>query len=243
MARGPVLPDVDAVVELFRRTDADRNWLADRLADRPSRLLYVGHATAAESGRADDAALYLADDRPLTASDVMSMELVMPPRVALLACASGGDYRFDEATGLVAAAVLGGAQLVTATLWSLPTTAGYQQFTQLIDGDPMAGVIIAVDQAHAVRGGGLRGQPLATGPDAKWRGATTGQPCLLGGPGHVHRRRRPPAFNSAARTPRRTTRPRAGSRHPRHCPVQPRPAPTPEPRRSRARGTAHPPAC
>jgi hypothetical protein len=148
MARGPVLPIVDAAVELFRRTDADWNWLADRLADDPSRVLFVGHASAADSGSADRAALHLADERPLTAADVMSLQLVMPPRVALLACASGGDYRFDEATGLVAAAVLGGAQLVTATLWSLPTTAGYRQFTQVTDADPMADVIVAVDDAH-----------------------------------------------------------------------------------------------
>jgi hypothetical protein len=148
MARGPVLPAVDSAVELFRRTDADRKWLAARLADDPSRLLFVGHATAADSGSADQAALHLADERPLTASDVMSLQLNMPPRVALLACASGGDYRFDEATGLVAAAVLGGAQLVTATLWSLPTTAGYRQFAHVTSGDPMADVIVAVDEAH-----------------------------------------------------------------------------------------------
>ena len=77
------------------------------LADGPSRLLFVGHATAADSGRAAQAALHVADERPLTASDLMSLQLAMPPRVALLACASGGDYRFDEATGLVAAIVLG----------------------------------------------------------------------------------------------------------------------------------------
>jgi hypothetical protein len=148
MTRGPVLPVAEAAVELFRRTDADWNWLADRLDDGPSRLMFVGHASAADSGSADRAALHLADERPLTAADVMSMRLVMPPRVALLACASGGDYRFDEATGLVAAAVLGGAQLVTATLWSLPTTAGYRQFTQATDADPMAAVIVAVDEAH-----------------------------------------------------------------------------------------------
>jgi hypothetical protein len=148
IARGPVLPSVAAAVELFRRTDADWNWLSARLADRPSRLLFVGHATAAESGSADQAALHLADERPLTASDVMSLRLAMPPRVALLACASGGDYRFDEATGLVAAVVLGGAQLVTATLWSLPTTAGYRQFAHVNDGDPMADVVVAVDHAH-----------------------------------------------------------------------------------------------
>ena len=72
--------------------------------------------------------LHLADERPLTAADLMSAKLSMPPRIAMVACASGGDYQFDEATGLVAAMILGGAQLVTATLWSLPTAAGYRQF-------------------------------------------------------------------------------------------------------------------
>ena len=93
---------------MFRRTDADRAWLAGLLAQAPSRLLYVGHATAADGdvGHADRAALHLADDRPLTASDLMSAKLPLPPRVALLACASGGDYQFDEATGLVAAMIL-----------------------------------------------------------------------------------------------------------------------------------------
>jgi hypothetical protein len=163
MERRPVLPDVETAVELFRRTDADRRWLGKLLARAPSRLLFVGHATAAEGdrGHADSAALHLAcraavpgdadaigDHRPLTASDLMALQLPMPPRVALLACASGGDYRFDEATGLVAAIMLGGAQLVTATLWSLPTTAGYRKFASVAHGDPMADAIIAVDCAH-----------------------------------------------------------------------------------------------
>lgn len=155
----PVLPAVDAAVELFRRQDADRTWLAKLLAQAPSRLLYVGHASSAE-GQADRAALHLADTaeipgdadaigdhRPLTASDLMGLQLPMPPRVAMLACGSGGDYQFDEATGLVAAMILGGAQLVTATLWSLPTTAAYRQFTAAA-ADPMADAVIAVDRAH-----------------------------------------------------------------------------------------------
>ncbi|MGD1204800.1 CHAT domain-containing protein [Mycobacterium seoulense] len=159
----PVLPAVDAAVELFRRQDADRTWLAKLLAQAPSRLLYVGHASSAE-GQADRAALHLADTadtpgdadpigehRPLTASDLMALQLPMPPRVALLACGSGGDYQFDEATGLVAAMVLGGAQLVTATLWSLPTTAAYRQFATAA-ADPMADVVAAVDRAHDAEG-------------------------------------------------------------------------------------------
>ena len=86
----------------------DAAWLASQLGQAPSRLLYVGHATAADGdvGHADRAALHLADDQPVTASDLMSAKLPLPPRVALMACASGGDYQFDEATGLVAAMIL-----------------------------------------------------------------------------------------------------------------------------------------
>ncbi|MFV9636104.1 CHAT domain-containing protein [Mycobacterium neumannii] len=147
--RRAVLPDVAAVTELFRRTDADRGWLAGQLARQPGRMVYVGHATAADgdAGHADRAALHLADERPLTAGELMAAGLPFPPRVALLACASGGDYQFDEASGLVAAMVLGGAQLVTATLWSLPTTAGYRQFAAS-EADPMSEAIVAVDRAH-----------------------------------------------------------------------------------------------
>ncbi|MFG1934232.1 CHAT domain-containing protein [Mycobacterium sp. NPDC048908] len=151
MRQRAVLPDVTDAVELFRRTDADRSWLGSQLDRKPSRLLYVGHATAADGdvGHADRAALHLADESPLTAADAMSAKLAMPPRIAMIACASGGDYQFDEATGLVAAMVLGGAQLVTATLWSLPTAAGYRQFAAGAgDHDPMAEAIIAVDRAH-----------------------------------------------------------------------------------------------
>lgn len=148
-ARRRILPAVTSATELFRRTDVDRDWLARTLVDEPCRLLYVGHASAAENttGRADQASLHLAEERPLMAADIMSRHMPMPPRVALLACASGGDYRFDEATGLVSAMVLAGAQLVTATLWSLPTTAGYRQFVGGTT-DPMAELVVAVDEAH-----------------------------------------------------------------------------------------------
>lgn len=163
MEREAVLPRVETALELFRRTDTDRAWLAGMLARRPGRLVFVGHASAADGdqGHADRAALHLAcraampglaeptgDHRPLIAADLMAADLVFPPRVALLACASGGDYRFDEATGLVAALVLAGAELVTATLWSLPTTAGYRKFTGTDIGDPMGETIAAVDTAH-----------------------------------------------------------------------------------------------
>lgn len=158
LAEGSVLPEVASAVELFRNADADRGWLVTQLNQRPGRLLFVGHATAAEGavGYADRAAVHLADAVPLSAADLMAARLTIPPRAALLACSSGGDYRFDEATGLVAALILGGAVLVTATLWSLPTTAGYRQFSSAADEftDPMAETVIAVDTAHRARDAG-----------------------------------------------------------------------------------------
>jgi hypothetical protein len=172
----PVLPDVAAAVELFRRTDADRPWLGRQLDRRPSRMLYVGHATAADGdvGHADRAALHLADERPLAAADLMSAKLPMPPRIAMIACASGGDYQFDEATGLVAAMILGGAQLVTATLWSLPTTAGYRQFAPAAaDHDPMAEAIIAVDRAHREPDAGRAVNLWQREQMRRWRGGDT----------------------------------------------------------------------
>jgi hypothetical protein len=204
MQRRAVLPNVDTAVELFRRPDADRNWLAELLAREPSRVLYVGHASSADGDpdhgiRADRAALHLActaripgdanaigDHRPLTASDLMSLRLPMPPRVALLACASGGDYQFDEATGLVAAMILGGAQLVTATLWSLPTAAAYRRFTApgteaTEVTDPMSEVIVAVDHAHEAADAGCAVNRWQREQMRRWRdGDLTANPLYWG---------------------------------------------------------------
>jgi hypothetical protein len=193
MGRRPVLPEVGDVVELFRRQDADRIWLAKQLAQAPSRLMYVGHASSA-SGRADRAALHLAcsagipgdaeaigDHRPLTASDLMSLQLPIPPRVALLACGSGGDYQFDEATGLVAAMILGGAELVSATLWSLPTSAAYGRFAAGESADPMADVVVAVDDAHDGADAGCAVNRWQRAQLRRWRdGDVTASPLYWG---------------------------------------------------------------
>jgi len=179
--RRDVLPAVDSVVDLFRSTDADRAWLARHLTRQPSRLLFVGHATAGDgdAGHADRAAVHLADPQPLTAAEMMTNRLPIPPRAALLACASGGDYRFDEATGLVAALILGGATLVTATLWSLPTTAGYRQFCGPAGelADPMAEAVIAVDSAHQVEDAGRAVNSWQRRQMSRWRaGDVTASP-------------------------------------------------------------------
>ncbi|MBO0680656.1 CHAT domain-containing protein [Mycolicibacterium sp. S2-37] len=169
MRAGSVLPDVGSPVELFRRTDADRTWLGRLLARGPSRLLFAGHASFDADGRADGAGLHLAESAPFTAADLMAAGYPIPPRVALIACASGGDYRFDEATGLVAALVLGGAQTVTATLWSLPTTAGYRRFTES-GADPMAELVCAVDEAHSDPEAGRAVNRWQRAQMRRWRG-------------------------------------------------------------------------
>ncbi|MCR1785504.1 CHAT domain-containing protein [Nocardioides carbamazepini] len=169
VAQAATLPVVADPVELFRRTDTDRRWLADQLAQRPSRMVFVGHVSAApDGGGAEGTALHLAcradlegaadpvgEHRPLQVRDLLELGAPIPPRVALLACASGGDYRFDEAAGLVAAMVLGGAEVVTATLWSLPTAAGFRQAAPDPSALPAAGsedlmseLVEAVDTAH-----------------------------------------------------------------------------------------------
>ncbi len=111
----------------------------------------------------------------------------MPPRVALLACASGGDYQFDEATGLVAATILGGAQLVTATLWSLPTTAAYRQFVAE-DGDPadpmtdpMTEIVAAIDSAHEADEAGCAVNRWQRAQMRRWRdGEASASPLYWG---------------------------------------------------------------
>ncbi|TRW83343.1 CHAT domain-containing protein [Mycolicibacterium sp. 018/SC-01/001] len=173
MSRREVLPPAGSAVELFRRTEADRGWLATQLRREPGRLLYVGHATAADGdvGLADRAAIHLAEAEPLSAGELMAAALPMPARVALLACASGGDYRFDEATGLVAALILNGAVLVTATLWSLPTTAGFRRFASAAteSADPMGDVVVAVDTAHDAPEAGRAVNAWQRAQLARWR--------------------------------------------------------------------------
>lgn len=134
---------------VFRRDDAGRAWLAEALAGgiepAASRLLYVGHVTS--STHALDARMHLADSaevpgraaptgphRPYSAADIALgapglAPLTAPNRVALIACDSGGDLRFSEPTGLMAAFAHRGAEYVTATRWTLPTEAGLRRFS------------------------------------------------------------------------------------------------------------------
>ncbi|MER7083824.1 CHAT domain-containing protein [Saccharopolyspora kobensis] len=150
----------------FRRNDFGRDRLAAELVGA-SRFLYVGHVTA--STHALDSRMHLSDGagttghaepvnghRPLTAADVVlghgsAKPLRAPNRVALVACESGGDLRFAEPTGLVAAFAHRGAEYVTATRWTLPTEAGLRRYVPGL-GDRAEGVlaeaILAVNAAH-----------------------------------------------------------------------------------------------
>jgi hypothetical protein len=176
-AQGRLLPAVDDPLEAFRRTDVDRTWLGKMLQDGVSRLVYVGHVTAAapDSGQSEDAELHLActadtigfatptrGHRPLSAKDLLlgtytlSPEPIagaqlwpIPSRVALIACESGGDMRFSEALGLVAAMINGGAELVTAGRWPLPTDLAFQRLAGAApDAHPLQDAICAIDAAH-----------------------------------------------------------------------------------------------
>ncbi|MFQ6329581.1 CHAT domain-containing protein [Nocardia sp. CWNU-33] len=174
---GRLLPAVEDAIEAFRRTDVDRDWLGKALREGASRLVYVGHVTAAapESGQSEDAELHLsctADTvgfaaptrahRPLSAKDLLLGTHTLtqdpldgpqlwpiPSRVALIACESGGDMRFSEALGLVAAMINGGAELVTASRWPLPTDLAFQRLAGAPpEAHPLQDAICAIDAAH-----------------------------------------------------------------------------------------------
>ncbi|MFI9507090.1 CHAT domain-containing protein [Nocardia sp. NPDC052566] len=176
-AQGRLSPAITAPAEAFRRTDIDRTWLSTALHKGASRLLYVGHVTAAppESGQSETAELHLpctADTlgfatptrthRPFSAKDLLLGTHTLTPnpltgqalwpipsRVALIACESGGDLRFTEALGLVAAMLNNGAELVTATRWPLPTDLAFHRLAAAPpEATPLQDAICAIDTAH-----------------------------------------------------------------------------------------------
>ncbi|MDX3128322.1 hypothetical protein PV367_00510 [Streptomyces europaeiscabiei] len=87
---------------------------------------------------------------PLRADGVPGAQLwPAPPRVALIACESGGDLRFAESFGLATAVIHNGAQLVTATRWVLPTSFAFHRPAGLPQSvRPLTEAVVAVDAAH-----------------------------------------------------------------------------------------------
>lgn len=127
--------------EAFTRAD-----LSAALQEGISRLYLLGHCVT--TGNAGDTGFLLSDRdssygvgpihsnaRPLSAADLIRGTLThdgrsgaeiwsMPPRVAVVACASGADMADHEPFGFASALMHNGAELVHATLWMLPTGAG-----------------------------------------------------------------------------------------------------------------------
>ncbi|MFE3778345.1 hypothetical protein ACFXPA_09315 [Amycolatopsis sp. NPDC059090] len=156
LATGPVRPAAVRGLDLVRRTDTDRQLLAEVLASACSRLVFAGHVSRIQDVHGAQTALHLSCSadlpgtaapigahRPFTAADLALSEVDMPARVALIGCASASDFGLPEPFGVLLAAVAAGAGLVAATVWALPTSAAVP------GADPMAELIIAVDTALA----------------------------------------------------------------------------------------------
>lgn len=176
-AEDPVLVGMaerHGAVNALRRTDLDRDWLGAALREGARRLLYVGHVTSA-SVQSEDAQLHLCcgpessgfaevvrTHRPLSAKDLLLGTVTMradgvpgariwpaPPRVALIACESGGDLRFAESFGLASAMIHNGAELVTAARWTLPTAHAFHRLAGVAQHvRPLSDLVVAVDAAH-----------------------------------------------------------------------------------------------
>lgn len=73
----------------------------------------------------------------------------MPPRVAIIACDSGGDLRNPEPFGLATALINAGASVVTATKWTLPTDYALEKFGGVGGAHPLVDLALLVDDAHA----------------------------------------------------------------------------------------------
>jgi len=154
---GPVRPSAATGLDLVRRTDTDRRLLARLLAEPCSRLVFAGHVSRVRDDHGAQTALHLScaaelpgtaapigAHRPFTAADLaLSRVDTMPARVALIGCASAGEFGLAEPFGVLLAAVAAGAGLVAATVWALPTSAAVP------GADPMAELLIAVDTALA----------------------------------------------------------------------------------------------
>lgn len=73
----------------------------------------------------------------------------MPPRVALIACEGGADYRSSETFGLVTVMFSAGAEVITTTRWTLPSDHAFAAFAGVdaVPG-PTLELSLAVDFSH-----------------------------------------------------------------------------------------------
>jgi hypothetical protein len=72
----------------------------------------------------------------------------MPNRVAIIACASGSDFQNLEPLGLVVAIMNSGAELVTATKWTIPSDAAFEIVSRPATSMASTSMALAVDKCH-----------------------------------------------------------------------------------------------
>ncbi|MGB3604807.1 MAG: hypothetical protein WBA38_14810 [Gordonia sp. (in: high G+C Gram-positive bacteria)] len=73
----------------------------------------------------------------------------MPPRVALIACEGGADYRSSETFGLVMAIFNAGAEIVTTSRWMLPSDEAFRVYCGLDSAPgPTTELALGVDATH-----------------------------------------------------------------------------------------------
>ena len=197
MERRPVLPDVDAAVELFRRQDADRAWLAKLLAQAPSRLLYVGHASSgARPGRPGGAApgLYGGDSRRRRRNRRPSpADRVGPDVIAVADAAAGGPAGVRIGRGLSIRRgdrSGGGDDPGRRTAGDAPPCGrcppprpidSLRPATADAPADPMADVVVAVDDAHEGADAGCAVNRWQREQMRRWRdGVVTASPLYWG---------------------------------------------------------------
>lgn len=75
----------------------------------------------------------------------------MPNRVAIIACASGSDFQSLEPLGLVVALMNSGAELITATKWTIPSDAAFDIVSRPTAGMASTSMALAVDKCHEDR--------------------------------------------------------------------------------------------
>ncbi|MBK8464136.1 MAG: CHAT domain-containing protein [Nigerium sp.] len=116
---------------VFSGTRFGAEELSATLRQGVSRFVIVGHTF--EGASASTTGIVLSDlvkDAPdaLTAEELIADpgRWPMPPRVAVLACASASDMTDHEPFGLAAALLHNGADTVHGTLWILPTDEAYR---------------------------------------------------------------------------------------------------------------------
>lgn len=133
----------------------------------PSRFFYLGHVEA-DDAEPTRTSMLVRDERGQTrrfsslewmvefgtrqGTDGAEAEIAadswpMPPRAALIACVSGADFAQIEPFGLVTAILELGAELVTATRWTMLTDTAFVELRSTKR--PFNDLALAIDELHS----------------------------------------------------------------------------------------------